>query len=259
VPVPRRNPFRELAGGVADLGRGFAVWGTSPRLMLLGAIPAAIVGLLFAGLLGGLVALLPGITAGMTPFADTWSPALAEALRTLLDVAILLVSGLLLVLVFTAVVLTVGDPFYERISRAVEQRLGDAPNEVEEPVLAGVLRAAGEGAVLAGAGLLVALVAFLVGLIPVAGTALAVAAGLVLGGRLLVLELTGTPFAARGLALRDRLRAVRGSRMRVLGFGTAVAALFLLPFAPVVLMPAAVAGATVLARTLLERTPTAEG
>ena len=62
MPVSRRNPFRELAGGVADLGRGFAVWGTSPRLMLLGAIPAAIVGVLFAGILGGLIVLLPGIT-----------------------------------------------------------------------------------------------------------------------------------------------------------------------------------------------------
>ena len=40
MPAGRRNPFRELGAGVADLGRGFAVWGTSPRLMLLGAVPA---------------------------------------------------------------------------------------------------------------------------------------------------------------------------------------------------------------------------
>ncbi|HEY0374871.1 MAG TPA: EI24 domain-containing protein [Amnibacterium sp.] len=252
MPTARRNPLRELGAGVGDLGRGFAVWGTSPRLMLLGAVPAAIVGALFAVVLVLLVLALPALTAWITPFADTWDAALRDAVRVLAGIAVLLLAGILLVLVFTAVVLTVGDPFYERISRAVEVRLGEPPREIEEPVVAGMLRAAGEGLRLAGSGLLVALLAFAVGFVPVAGAALAVVVGLVLGGRLLVLELTGTPFAARGLRLRDRRRAVGRHRMRTLGFGAAVSALFLVPFAPVVLMPAAVAGATVLSRALLE-------
>jgi CysZ protein len=251
VPSARRNPLRELGAGVADLGRGFAVWGTSPRLMLLGAVPAALVGVVFAAALVGLVAALPALTAAVTPFAAHWDPTLREGVRVLAGIALLLLVGVLLVLVFTAVVLTVGDPFYERISRAVEARLGEPPEEVDEPVVAGMLRAAGEGLRLAAAGLLVGLLAFAVGFVPVVGAALALVVGLVLGGRLLVLELTGTPFAARGLRLRDRRRALRRHRMRVLGFGAAVSALFLVPFAPVVLMPAAVAGATVLSRTLL--------
>jgi CysZ protein len=252
VPTVRRNPLRELGAGVADLGRGFAVWGTSPRLMLLGAVPAAIVGAVFAVLLAGLLVALPAIAAAVTPFADPWDAALRDAVRVLAGIALLLLAAVVLVLVFTAVVLTVGDPFYERISRAVEVRLGDPPREVDEPVVAGMLRAAGEGLRLAAAGLVVALLAFAAGFVPIAGPALAVVVGLVLGGRLLVLELTGTPFAARGLRLRDRRRAVRRHRMRTLGFGGAVSALFLVPFAPVVLMPAAVAGATVLSRSLLE-------
>lgn len=255
MPRARRNQFREFGAGVADLGRGFAVWGTSPRLMLLGAVPAAIVGAAFAVLVVVLLAALPAITAALTPFADGWDPSLRDALRLLAGVAVLLLAGVALVLVFTAVVLTVGDPFYERISRAVEVRLGDAPPELDEPALAGMLRAAGEGLRLAAAGLLVALLAFAAGFVPVVGAALAVLVGLVLGGRLLVLELTGTPFAARGLRLRDRRRAVRRHRMRTLGFGAVVSALFLVPFAPVVLMPAAVAGAAVLSRALLEPPP----
>jgi CysZ protein len=251
VPAASRNPVRELGAGIADLGRGFAVWGTSPRLMLLGAVPAAIVGAVFAVVLVGLAAALPGLAAAVTPFADAWTPTLRDAVRLIAGIAVLLLAGILLVLVFTAVVLTVGDPFYERISRAVELRLGAAPEEADEPVVAGMLRAAGEGLRLAAAGLLVALLAFAVGFVPVVGAALAVVVGLVLGGRLLVLELTGTPFAARGLRLRDRRRAIRRHRMRTLGFGAAVSALFLVPFAPVVLMPAAVAGATVLSRALL--------
>jgi CysZ protein len=255
VPAASRNPVRELGAGVADLGRGFAVWGTSPRLMLLGAVPAAIVGAVFAVVLVGLAAALPGLAAAVTPFADAWTPTLRDAVRLIAGIAVLLLAGILLVLVFTAVVLTVGDPFYERISRAVEQRLGEAPEEADEPVVAGMLRAAGEGLRLAAAGLLVALLAFAVGFVPVVGAALAVVVGLVLGGRLLVLELTGTPFAARGLRLRDRRRAIRRHRMRTLGFGAAASALFLVPFAPVVLMPAAVAGATVLSRALLAPAP----
>ena len=251
MPARRRNPLRELGAGVADLGRGFAAWGTSPRLMLLGAVPAAIVGAVFAVLLVVLLAALPGIAAAITPFAEHWDASLRDALRLLAGVAVLLLAGVALVLVFTAVVLTIGDPFYERISRAVEVRLGDPPREIDEPVVAGMLRAAGEGVRLAAAGLVVALLAFAVGFVPVVGAVLALIVGLVLGGRLLVLELTGTPFAARGLRLRDRRRAVRRHRMRSLGFGAAVSALFLVPFAPVVLMPAAVAGATVLSRTLL--------
>ncbi len=258
MPAPRRNPLRELGAGVADLGRGFAVWGTSPRLMLLGAVPAAIVGAGFAVLLVVLLAALPGITAAITPFADGWDRSLRDAVRLLAGVAVLLLAGVVLVLVFTAVVLTVGDPFYERISRAVEVRLGDPPPEIEEPVVAGMLRAAGEGLRLAASGVVVALLAFAAGFVPVAGAVLALLVGLVLGGRLLVLELTGTPFAARGLRLRDRRRAVRRHRMRALGFGAAVSALFLVPFAPVVLMPAAVAGATVLSRALLAPAPDPE-
>ena len=37
----RRNPFREFFTGVGMLGRGFKVWVTAPKLMLLGAHPRA--------------------------------------------------------------------------------------------------------------------------------------------------------------------------------------------------------------------------
>lgn len=243
--------MRDFLRGVGDLGRGFRMWGTGPRLMLLGAVPALIVGAVWLGLLVALLSSLDGVAGWLTGFADPWSEPFRSAVRAVVGVAVLVLALVAGALTFTAVVLTVGDPFYERISRAVEVRLGDPPPEIDEPVVAGMVRAAGEGLRLAAAGLVVALLAFAAGFVPVAGAALALLVGLVLGGRLLVLELTGTPFAARGLRLRDRRRAVRRHRMRTLGFGAAVSALFLVPFAPVVLMPAAVAGATVLARALL--------
>ncbi len=249
--LQRPGAVQELGAGVADLGRGFAVWGTSPRLMLLGALPPVITGVLAVALLVGLAVVVPAIAAGLTGFADGWPALLRDGLRLAIDFAVVLLGGVVLVLAFTAATLAIGDPVYERIGRRVEDRLGDAPPEVEEPVLAGMLRALGEGARLTALGLLVGIAAFLVGLIPVAGPPLATALGVVVGGRLLALELTGNAFAARGLRLADRRAAFRARPWRVLGFGAATAALFLVPFAPVVLMPAAVAGATILSRRIL--------
>jgi CysZ protein len=92
---------------------------------------------------------------------------------------------------------------------------------------------------------------FLVGLVPVAGPVLAAVLGALLGGRLLATELTGYAFEARGRGLTERRRALRGRRARVTTFGAVTYLLFLVPFAAVVAMPAAVAGATLLAREVL--------
>src|SRR5829696_2476092 len=73
--------MREFLHGVRMLGRGFGWWGRRPGVMLLGLIPAAIVGLV---LLGGLVALamnLEALTDAMTPFADGWPSVLAATFR----------------------------------------------------------------------------------------------------------------------------------------------------------------------------------
>jgi CysZ protein len=80
---------------------------------------------------------------------------------------------------------------------------------------------------------------------------LAVILGALHGGRLLTTELTGYAFEARGRPLADRRRALRARRVRSTAFGAATYLLFLVPFAAVVVMPAAVAGATLLAREVL--------
>ena len=154
-------------------------------------------------------------------------------------------------LAYTAVTLAVGDPFYERIARRVEELAGDPPPEHDEPLLAGIGRAIREGLRLFLAGLVLTVVLFLVGLIPVVGPVLAAVLGALVGGRLLATELTGYAFEARGRTLSDRRRLLRTRRARVTGFGAITYLLFLVPFAAVVVMPAAVAGATLLAREVL--------
>jgi CysZ protein len=248
----RRNPAREALAGGGDLLRGFRVWGTSPRLMLLGAFPALLVGTVFLGLLAGLIAALPPVTAWATPFAGGWAVPLRDSLRLIVGAAILVLAVVLLVLAYTAVTLTVGDPFYERISRRVEEQQGGAPALREEPPLAGVARAVSDGLRLFLGGVLVAVAAFLVGLIPVVGPVLASVLGASAGGWLLAVELTGYAFDARGHRLRERRRALRSRRARAWGFGVATYVLFLVPFVAVLAMPAAVAGATLLSRAVLE-------
>jgi CysZ protein len=63
--------------------------------------------------------------------------------------------------------------------------------------------------------------------------------------------LTGIPFNRRGLRLRDRRRLLRANPALVLGFGVPVFVIFLIPFAAVLVIPAAVAGSTLLTRRVL--------
>jgi CysZ protein len=221
--------------------------------MLLGALPALVVGAVWIAALVALIWSLDGLASGLTGFSTSWAEPFRTAVRAVVGLAVVLLAIVVGALTFTAVVLTVGDPFYERISRAVEERLGDAPPERDEPVLRGVLRAARDGSALLLASVAVGLGSFLLGLIPVAGPVLGGAFGAVLGGWFLAVELTGTPFDARGFRLRERRSALGRSRARTLGFGVATWALFLIPFGAVIVMPAAVGGATVLAREVLAR------
>ncbi|GAA2753736.1 EI24 domain-containing protein [Amnibacterium kyonggiense] len=243
--------MRDLLRGVGDLGRGFRLWGSSPRLMLLGAVPALVVGAVWLGLLVALLTSLDGVAASLTAFADDWDEPFRGTVRLAAGVAVLVLAVVVGALSFTAVVLTVGDPFYERISRAAEERLGNAPEERDEPLVRGVLRAARDGLVLLLASVVIGLVSFLLGLIPLVGAIIGGVFGAVAGGWFLAVELTGTPFDARGFRLRERRRVLARSRPRVLGFGIVTWVLFLVPFGAVVVMPAAVAGAAVLSRAAL--------
>jgi CysZ protein len=247
--------MREFLRGVADLGRGFGYWGSSPRLMLLGAIPAVIVGAVWVALFVLLITSVDGLVALLTGFADDWSAPLRSAVRIAIALAIVVLAIVVGALTFTAVVLTVGDPFYERISRRVEQRLGDPPVERDDPLLRGLLRAARDGFVLLLVSLVVGLASFLLGLIPLVGPVVGGVFGATVGGWFLAVELTGTAFDARGFRLGERRRVLGRSRARTLGFGVATWLLFLIPLGAVFAMPAAVSGATVLTRGALARAP----
>ena len=89
---------------------------------------------------------------------------------------------------------------------------------------------------------------FAAGFIQVAGQTVVPVIGALTGGWFLALELVGIPFYRRGLRLPERRAALRRRRPLALGFGVAVFCCSLIPLGAVLIMPAAVAGGTLLAR-----------
>ncbi|MRG61223.1 hypothetical protein GE115_15315 [Agromyces sp. CFH 90414] len=240
--------LRELAAGFGLLARGFGFWRRRPAIMLLGLVPAAITFVLLVTALIALGLALPGLVDWATPFADGWDEIWRTLLRVSLAVVALGGAAVLAAVTFTAITLLIGDPFYERIWRAVEEDLGGDVPETD----GGFWRAVGDALELISLGLVVAIGVGLVGFIPLVGGAIAAVLGVVLTGNLLARELATRAFEARGLPLEARRALLRSRRWRVLGFGVATQLCFLVPLGAIATMPAAVAGATMLARQLLE-------
>jgi CysZ protein len=239
---------------MALLGRGFAYWRRRPALMARGLIPAAIVGIV---LLTGVVALaiaLPGITVAITPFADGWPGLWATVIRATIGTAMVGAALVLVAVSFTALTLIVGEPFYERIWRAVEQDFGEARVDADY----GFWRSVRDGVSLVARGVAIAVLAALIGLIPAVGGVVSTVFAVSLTGWLLADELSSRALSARGLDHIERRRLRRSHRARVLGFGVATQLCFMIPLGAVVTMPAAVAGATGLARSLLVPAPAPE-
>ncbi len=219
--------------------------------MLLGALPAFIVGIAYVAGIVLLLVNLEVIAVGISPFASGWGEPWRTGMRVVAGAAVAAAGILLLAYTFVAVTLAVGDPFYERIWRAVETTLGDAPVEPERGLLRSILRSVADALRLIGLAVGVAMLLLVCGLIPGLGQLVALVLGALFGGWILTLELTGFAFDARGFTLKQRRRMLRARRPRSLGFGVLTYLLFLIPGAAVIVMPAAVAGAAMLSRDVL--------
>jgi CysZ protein len=238
--------LREFGIGVGMLFQGFRFWSVRPGLMALGLIPAFIA---FALLVAALVPFgfaTGGLIDWATPFADGWISPWREIFRGALSIVLFAAVLALAAAVFTALTLMIGDPFYQRIWRGVERSLGDEPTGET-----GFWTSVGEGIRLIVLGVLVALLTLALGFLPLVGGFLAFATGVVLTGRLLARELTGRAFDARGLTAYSRSEILSARRARVLGFGVATQLCFMVPLGAIATMPAAVAGSTLLARSLV--------
>ncbi|CAN5451963.1 EI24 domain-containing protein [soil metagenome] len=237
----------EFFGGFATLFRGFAWWKRRPDLMLLGLVPAAIVAASIVVLAVAIIGAGEGFIGWLTPFADLWDPAWRSVLRIGLALALLIGFIVVAAFTFTTMSLLIGDWFYERIWRAVEDQLGGFVQGREPRFWRTVV----DSFRLVVPAVLTAVLVSVLGLIPIVGTLLATVLSFVFSGRILARELTTRPMEARGLARAERTALLRTRPRRVLGFGVAVQLCFLIPGGAILVMPAAVAAATHLTRDLL--------
>ncbi len=241
------NAVREFLDGLGFLGRGIGMWARSPRLLLIGVIPAVISLIVIGAAIVALAFWIGDLVDWLTPFADDWSSGAQTFTRVTLGVLIIGGALLLAVVAYTALTLLIGDPFYETISRRVEDRLGGVPGAVEVPWYRSIV----DSLRLIVMSIAVGIPLFVAGFIPVVGQSVVPVIGALVGGWLLALEIVGVPFNRRGLRLADRRRLMRQRRPLALGFGVGMFVLFLIPLGAIVVMPAAVAGGTLLARHVL--------
>lgn len=243
----------EALQGVALIGRGAGLLLRRPRLFVLGAIPPMISSVVFVVVMAVLLSQVQGVVMAFTPFAAGWNPEVAAVVRLLAGVALVAGAALLLIITFTALTLTLGAPLYDKISESVDAQLGDLPAPVDEPFVAGLGRSVRQSLTLIMISALVAPLLFAAGLIPVVGQTVVPVVSATFGGWILCTELVGSAFERRGLrSLGDRRALMRRHRARVLGFSVPVFLLMAVPFAAILVFPAAAAGGTVLARQLIE-------
>ncbi|MER7893645.1 EI24 domain-containing protein [Micromonospora sp. NPDC094482] len=251
IARPVTGTLGRFLAGAGLLLRGLGLYVRSPGLMLLGVVPALISGALFLGALAALVWFVDDLAALVTPFADDWSTTGRSLVRVIAGLAFLGLGGLLGVLTFTAVTLVIGDPFYEKISERVEERHGGTPGAVDVPFFSSLRRSMADSVRLVALTALVGIPLFVAGFIPVVGQTVVPVIGAAVGGWFLAVELVGAPFYRRGMRLPQRRALLKADRPTALGFGVAVFLCFLIPLGAVLIMPAAVAGATLLARRSL--------
>lgn len=244
--------IRARTGGYVFLFRGIGFVARRPRLWPLGLLPAVVTFVLLLTAVVVLAIFVGDLVAWVTPFADDWSQRVRQIFRIAIAVAVVALGVWVAVLTFVALTLLLGQPFYEKLSKSVDEELGDAPQEPDEAWHRGLRRSLGETLATIVRTLPAALCVFLVGLIPVVGQVVAFLLGALVGGRFLALELLAPAMERRGRYLRDRLALVKANRAHCYEFGVPAYLLFLVPVLNVLLMPGAVVGATLLVRELVD-------
>jgi len=243
--------IKDFGSGVGLLLRGFRLVFSSPKRVLVGALPAVITAVL---MIAGLILLFTNIEAlvgWLTGFADSWGDTWRNIVRVAIGISVIAVTLGLSVLLFTAITLMIGGPFYEYIAEEVEDELGGVPEAEQVGWWRGFLVGLRGTLLLVGTSLLFAIPLFFGGFIPIVGQTLVPVLAVCINGYLLGIELTGIPFTRRGRTFKQRRQILSTRRSLVLGFAVPTYLLCLIPLAAIIVIPAAMAGGTVLSHRLL--------
>lgn len=237
--------------GVGLYWRGTRTWASDPSLMALGLLPGLITVWLF-------VATFAAMAVWLDPFSGWIATRLVGnggahgVIQLAASLAIVGALALIVVYGFVSITTVVGQPFFERISHRIDDRLGLVTRGPDWPWWQNAARGVGEALRISLVTLPLSLGLVLIGIVPFVGTAIAWMLGTLIGGWFVALEFAAVPFERRGLRLRDRRRILARRRALTVGFGAM--AFLMSAFAPlaVLMMPSAIAGGTLLARAALD-------
>ena len=249
---PRTAPIRGLASGIGLLVTGAGLVLRRARLFGLGLIPPLITSVLFLVLFVSASFVAPRIAVWATPFAEGWTGV--EALRALVSALVVGLSGLLLVLVFTATTLALGAPLYDRISEEIDARAGSFDRQPDEGPLRAIWSAITHLAGVIAVSVPVGLGLLVIGLIPGIGGFLTAVGSAVFGGWMIGIEMIGSAAGRRGIrTLAQRSKLLARDPWVVLGFAVPAFLLLSVPALGLIVFPMATAGGTLLTRRLVAR------
>lgn len=220
------------------------------RLFGLGLIPPLLTSVAFLTAFVSVVWQAPVIATATTPFVEGWDSA--EVIRGLAAAGVVLASGLLLVLLFSTITLTLGAPLYDRISESIDAQAGTFLRQPDPGPVAGLALAVRRVLTTLAITVPVGLCLLLIGLVPVAGPLVATIGSAMFGGWMVALDIIGSAADRRGFrTLAARHGLLKRNRWLALGFGVPTFLLMSIPFVAVLAFPVATAGATLLTRRLV--------
>ncbi|MFB9905120.1 EI24 domain-containing protein [Allokutzneria oryzae] len=243
--------MRDFFKGLRMFGQGLGILLRTPRLLLIGALPAVITTVL---LVSGLVTLffsLDELALLITPFADTWAETARDVLRFAASVLLFAAGLMLSSFLFSALTLAIGGPFYENIAEKVEDDLGGVPDAVDLGFFTLLWMGIADAVRLLGRSLLFTVPLFFAGFIPLVGQFVVPVLLALVTSWFMALELVGVPFYRRGMALKERRELLRKRRMLGMGLGLPTTLLCMIPVAGIIVMPVAFVGGVLVARETL--------
>ncbi|HET7313626.1 sulfate transporter CysZ [Salinisphaera sp.] len=238
------NPVSELAAGPSYLARGFSML-TAPglRRYVIGPILVNIV----------LIVALVGVLGWqINDWLNAWLAGLPSWLAWLENVLwwlAMILCTLAFCYFFTLLANLIASPFNGMLSARVEKlRTGEEPNSnmsIAGEMWDGVSSELRRLRYYISRAAMLGLVSLVLLFIPVANLAIA-PLWFIFGAFMLAFEYLDQPMANRGMAFDDKIRRLYTRNWRHLGFGSVVTLATAVPLANLVVMPAAVIGATLL-------------
>ena len=238
------NPISEFSAGPTYLLRGFAML-REPALRRYVVIPIAINIVL--------IALIVGLFGWqLDSWLDAWLSGLPDWLswlETVLWWIGVVLSTLAFCYIFTLLANLIASPFNGLLSAQVEKLVtGTAPESgmgLAREMADGLFGELRRLRYYLARALMLAVVSIALLFIPPANLAIA-PLWFIFGAFMLSFEYLDQPMANRGLRFDDKILRLRARRWRHLGFGSLVTVMTAIPLANLVVMPAAVVGATLL-------------